>query len=62
MVSDKEIGGRQGYGRLIPLCNFVVQEMEKFIQFLDFLKFKSARIIQKFKTIFNRLWKTNSRS
>lgn len=38
MVSDKEIGGRQGYGRLIPLCNFVVQEMEKFIQFLDFFK------------------------
>ena len=38
MVSDKEIGGRQGYGRLIPLSNFVVQEIKKFIQFIDYFK------------------------
>lgn len=38
MVSDKEVGGRQGYGRLIPLCPFVVQEVQKFIRFLQYLK------------------------
>ncbi len=38
MVSDKEVGGRQGYGRLIPLCHFVVQELLKFIDFLHYFK------------------------
>lgn len=38
MVSDKEVGGRQGYGRLIPLCHFVVQELQKFIDFLHYFK------------------------
>lgn len=38
MVSDKEVGGRQGYGRLIPLGHFVVQEVQKFIAFLDYFK------------------------
>ena len=38
MVSDKEVGGRQGYGRLIPLGHFVVQELQKFIDFLDYFK------------------------
>ena len=38
MVADKEVGGRQGYGRLIPLGHFVVQELQKFIDFLDYFK------------------------
>ncbi len=38
IVSDKEIGGRQGYGRLIPLSNFVVDELNKYIQFLHYFK------------------------
>ncbi|HEB4102581.1 hypothetical protein RFH39_13540 [Acinetobacter baumannii] len=38
MVSDKEVGGRQGYGRLIPLGHFVVQELLKFIDFLHYFK------------------------
>ncbi|MHA3056598.1 hypothetical protein ACX1NT_01550 [Acinetobacter sp. ANC 5584] len=38
MVSDKEVGGRQGYGRLIPLSHFVVQEVQKFIAFLHYFK------------------------
>ncbi|GAA5012368.1 hypothetical protein GCM10023206_21140 [Acinetobacter puyangensis] len=38
MVSDKEVGGRQGYGRLIPLSPFVVEELEKFIEFLSYFK------------------------
>lgn len=38
IVSDKELGGRQGYGRLIPLGHFVVQELHKFIDFLDYFK------------------------
>lgn len=42
MVSDKEVGGRQGYGRLIPLGHFVVQELQKFIDFLHYLKTQIA--------------------
>lgn len=38
MISDKEIGGRQGYGRLIPLNNFIVEEVQKFISFLNYIK------------------------
>ncbi|MHA3116569.1 hypothetical protein E0H86_11725 [Acinetobacter sp. ANC 4635] len=38
MVSDKEVGGRQGYGRLIPLGHFIVQEVQKFIAFLHYFK------------------------
>lgn len=38
MVADKEVGGRQGYGRLIPLSHFVVQELQKFIEFLHYFK------------------------
>lgn len=38
MISDKEVGGRQGYGRLIPLGDFVVQEFQKFIEFLHYFK------------------------
>jgi len=44
MVSDKEVGGRQGYGRLIPLCHFVVQELVKFIEFLHYFKTQIAPI------------------
>ncbi len=29
MVSDKEVGGRNGFGRLIPLCSFLVEEYKK---------------------------------
>lgn len=36
MVSDKEIGGRNGFGRLIPLCPFLVEEVKKFLQFLEY--------------------------
>ena len=42
MVSDKEVGGRQGYGRLIPLGHFVVEEVQKFIDFLDYFKTQIA--------------------
>ncbi|AUX85692.1 hypothetical protein C3F34_06180 [Acinetobacter sp. ACNIH2] len=42
MVSDKEVGGRQGYGRLIPLGHFVVQELQKFIDFLHYFKTQIA--------------------
>lgn len=42
MVSDKEVGGRQGYGRLIPLGNFVAQELQKFIEFLHYFKTQIA--------------------
>ena len=38
MVSDKEIGGRHDYGRLIPLSPFVVEEIQKFLHFLDYFK------------------------
>lgn len=38
MVSDKEVGGRQGYGRLIPLGHFVVDELHKFIKFLSYFQ------------------------
>jgi hypothetical protein len=38
MVSDKEVGGRQGFGRLIPLSHFVVQELQKFIKFLNYFQ------------------------
>lgn len=38
IVSDKEIGGRQGYGRLIPLSKFVVDELNKYIEFLHYFK------------------------
>lgn len=38
MVSDKEVGGRQGYGRLIPLGHFVVDELDKFIKFLSYFQ------------------------
>src|SRR5690606_23019917 len=31
MVSDKEVGGRNGFGRLIPLCSFLVEEIKKFL-------------------------------
>lgn len=36
MVSDKEIGGRNGFGRLIPLCPFLVEEIKKFLNFLEY--------------------------
>ncbi|WP_436916012.1 hypothetical protein [Acinetobacter gandensis] len=35
MVSDKEVGGRNGFGRLIPLCPFLVEEIRKFLHFLE---------------------------
>ena len=35
MVSDKEVGGRNGFGRLIPLCSFLVEEIKKFLKFLE---------------------------
>ena len=54
MVSDKEVGGRQGYGRLIPLGHFVVQELQKFIDFYIILKLKLLLVSQKFHNIFNK--------
>ncbi|MHA3097456.1 hypothetical protein [Acinetobacter brisouii] len=36
MVSDKEVGGRNGFGRLIPLCPFLVEEIKKFLHFLEY--------------------------
>ena len=36
MISDKEVGGRQGYGRLIPLCPFLVKEIKKYLKFLEY--------------------------
>ncbi|KGT48626.1 hypothetical protein [Acinetobacter sp. HR7] len=36
MVSDKEAGGRNGFGRLIPLCSFLVEEIKKFLKFLEY--------------------------
>nr|WP_217449073.1 hypothetical protein [Acinetobacter radioresistens] len=36
MVSDKEVGGRNGFGRLIPLCPFLVEEIKKFLNFLEY--------------------------
>lgn len=36
MVSDKEVGGRNGFGRLIPLCPFSVEEIKKFLNFLEY--------------------------
>ena len=36
MVSDKEVGGRNGFGRLIPLCPILVEEIKKFLNFLEY--------------------------
>lgn len=36
MVSDKEVGGRNGFGRLIPLCPFLVEEIKKLLNFLEY--------------------------
>lgn len=36
MVSDKEVGGRNGFGRLIPLCPFLVEEIKKYLLFLEY--------------------------
>lgn len=36
MVSDKEVGGRNAFGRLIPLCPFLVEEIKKFLNFLEY--------------------------
>ena len=36
MVSDKEVGGRNGFGRLIPLCLFLVEEIKKYLNFLEY--------------------------
>lgn len=36
MVSDKEVGGRTGFGRLIPLCTFLIEEVKKYLQFSDY--------------------------
>ncbi|MDR6107058.1 hypothetical protein [Acinetobacter baylyi] len=44
MVSDKEVGGRQGNGRLIPLAQCVVQELQKFISFLHFFQIQISPI------------------
>ena len=33
-VSDKEVGGRKGDGRIIPLCDFVVDEINKYLIFI----------------------------
>lgn len=44
MVSDKEVGGRQGNGRLIPLAQCVVQELQKFISFLHFFQTQMSPI------------------
>lgn len=36
MVSDKEVGGRNGFGRLIPLGPFLVEEIKKYLKFLEY--------------------------
>lgn len=36
MVSDKEVGGRNGFGRLLPLCPFLVEEVKKYLKFLEY--------------------------
>lgn len=36
MVSDKEVGGRNGFGRLVPLCPFLVEELKKLLKFLEY--------------------------
>ena len=33
-VSDKEIGGRLGDGRIVPLCDFMIDEVQKYLEFL----------------------------
>ena len=38
IISDKEIGGRQGNGRIIPLSDFVVDELSKYLEFLKICK------------------------
>jgi len=42
MVSDKEVGGRNGFGRLIPLCSFLVEEIKKFLKFLEYFSIQIA--------------------
>lgn len=42
MVSDKEVGGRNGFGRLIPLCSFLVEEIKKFLNFLEYFSIQIA--------------------
>ncbi|ENU37071.1 hypothetical protein [Acinetobacter parvus] len=42
MVSDKEAGGRNGFGRLIPLCSFLVEEIKKFLKFLEYFSIQIA--------------------
>lgn len=34
-VSDKEVGGRQGDGRIIPLCHFLIRELQNYLLFLN---------------------------
>ena len=36
MVSDKEVGDRNGFGRLLPLCPFLVEEVKKYLKFLEY--------------------------
>lgn len=57
MVSDKEVGGRNGFGRLIPLCPFLVEEIKKFLNFLEYFSIQIimshshlADLLQQIKT------------
>ena len=38
MLSDKEGGGRRGFGRLIPLCAFLIGELKKYLRFLEHIQ------------------------
>ena len=38
IISDKEIGGRQGNGRIIPLSDFVLDELDKYLEFIKNFK------------------------
>ena len=57
IVADKEVGGRQSHGRLIPLSQFVVTEVEKFIQFLRFVELEvgitECHVIQHVQQVLN---------
>ncbi|MTD11655.1 hypothetical protein GIX10_09475 [Acinetobacter sp. YIM 103518] len=57
MVSDKEVGGRNGFGRLISLCPFLVEEIKKFLNFLEYFSIQIimshshlADLLQQIKT------------
>ena len=55
ILSDKEVGGRNGSGRLVPLCPFLVTEIQKFLEFLRFLQKKHLNLSQEFQTCLDKI-------